>query len=282
VRLSEADAKLFYRLWWELLAFINRELEIAPEAPEAAQIHALPYAKINQMRQALYEEQPELLDRFIAANPAGFSAEELAIVASWHHRVINDFYIFRHLKGYSVFLAAKEPQHLYGVVGLLESFEEVARGHPLPVLVKAVLLPFKNQITYDGLLSAYNVYFGSGIRGDLNQTYKRLKARDGIIESLVGPDNTPTIATNITKQAANKPATDWRPAITEIVAKTEKMRQPGVPVEGAALNLLRAVAALTQVVVTEPENSAEQQRRLTQTRKALTKLENLLIDAEWE
>ena len=33
------------------------------------------------------------------------------------------------------------------------------------------LLPFKGQIIYDGLLSPYNIFFGSGIKSSLHEEY---------------------------------------------------------------------------------------------------------------
>jgi hypothetical protein len=42
---------------------------------------------------------------------------------------------------------------------------------PPPTLLETTLLPFEGKIIYDSLLRGYNVYFGSGIRSSLNETY---------------------------------------------------------------------------------------------------------------
>ena len=47
-----------------------------------------------------------------------------------------------------------------------------------------MLLPFHNQITYDGQCRYYNIFFGSGMTRRLNDSYQLAKAHYGIITSL--------------------------------------------------------------------------------------------------
>ena len=108
----------------------------------------------------------------------------MEIVASWKHALVGRFYIFRYLAKYTVFLsAADSPNKAYGVLGLADPIEEVV-GPYLPVLVNAVLLPFKGQIIYDGLLAPYSISFGGGVRRMLNEDYNQAKEAFGIITSL--------------------------------------------------------------------------------------------------
>src|SRR5207248_7662952 len=71
----------------------------------------------------------------------------------------------------------------YGVLALSQPFEELV-GPYLPVLTETVLLPYKDMIVYDGLMSSYNISFGPGIRRNLNQDFKEAKAQHGIVTSL--------------------------------------------------------------------------------------------------
>jgi len=57
-------------------------------------------------------------------------------------------------------------------------------GTYLPVLAQTVLLPFKDLIVYDSVMSGYNISFGPGIRRSLNEDFKKAKARHGIVTSL--------------------------------------------------------------------------------------------------
>lgn len=280
MNLAVEENELFYKLRLALLAYANQHLQIIPQAIPAEQIGKQPAAQIVKLRDALHA-QPDLLERFVAENPEQFSEQELAIVASWRHHVRGDFYIMRYLKPYTVFMSAKEPSHLYGVLGLYEPLEVVTGGNPLPLLVQATLLPFRDRIIYDGLLNVHRIIFGKGIRTSLIEEYNRLKEREGIIEQLVGPSGEPQIRTSLDRRAPHKPAPDWRPAIDGIVAQMEKMRQTDTKLQGAAFGLLRAAASLAQATLQEKDAETEAARRLRSVRTAMSKLEKLLNEEEW-
>ena len=73
------------------------------------------------------------------------------------------------------------------MLGLVSSIEETV-PLPLPVYTQAVLLPFEHHIIYDSLLTSYNVIFGPGIRHDLQERYRNIQEREGIITSLLLED----------------------------------------------------------------------------------------------
>jgi hypothetical protein len=105
-------------------------------------------------------------------------------VGAWKHAIVGEFYVFRYLTNYTIFLSSGgSPNKAYGILGLADPLEEII-GPYLPRLVKAVLLPFKDRIIYDGLFSGYNISFGGGIKRMLNEEYKQAKEAFGIIMSL--------------------------------------------------------------------------------------------------
>jgi hypothetical protein len=53
-----------------------------------------------ELRAAFYAHR-QLLEAFVQENPQRFSAEELALVASWQHGVHGQFYVLRHLQRYT-------------------------------------------------------------------------------------------------------------------------------------------------------------------------------------
>jgi len=138
-----------------------------------------------QVRNAMWEHDA-LRETFVSENPANVSSADLGLVASWKHRVEGNFFVFRHLKKYTIFLNDKSPARAYGVLGITGPLEEVI-GPYLPIYVQAVLLPFGDRIIYDSLLSSYSIHFGSGIRSSLNDTYCNIQERTGITLSLL-PD----------------------------------------------------------------------------------------------
>ncbi len=280
MNLSTPDIELFYKLNGSLLAYANRELKILPAGIAPDQVRKQPVQQVARLRDACYEK-PQIFEQYLAANPDRLPAEELAIVASWRLRITGDFYIVRHLKACAVFMNAKEPTHLYGVLGLIDPLEVVTRGAPLPLMVKATLLPFRDRIIYDGLMSTYRISFGPGIRSGMNSTYSRLKEREGIIEGLVGGDGLPLTRTSLTGKVPAKLAPDWRPAVDDIVAQTEKMRQTDTKLQGAAFSLLRAAASLAQATLQEQGAEDEATKRLKAVRTAMTKVEKLLYEEEY-
>ncbi len=157
------------------------------------------------IRDALFDKR-ELIDEFVAENPAQLSAEQLRIVSTWKDALPGKFYAFRYLKNHTVFLTSNvSPAKAYGVVGLAEPMEFVI-GPSLPRLVTTVLLPFHGKIIYDGLVSGYNITFGGGIKRMLNEEYKQAKEASGIITSL-GAQAAALNAGGLKKRSAKKKKT---------------------------------------------------------------------------
>ena len=182
-RIPVEEGKLFYKLYAALCSYANSKLKLVPEDfSDPEQFTSLPPETRVTVRDAVFA-QPELIDQFVQENPSQLTAAELAIVAGWKHAVIGNFYIFRYLQQYAVFLNSKEPVRAYGVLALANSFEELV-GTYLPLMVKCVLLPINGRIIYDGLITGYNIYFGPGIRRSMNEEYKQAKETYGIITSL--------------------------------------------------------------------------------------------------
>ncbi|MDZ7616332.1 MAG: DUF6398 domain-containing protein [Patescibacteria group bacterium] len=184
MNLTPDEAKLFYDLYAVLLSFVNRKLEVssAQFSDSAEYISTPPEVRLAN-RDALFEHR-ELIDEFVAENPAKLKADELEIVRTWKYALPGQFYICRYLKTYTVFLTSGgSPNKAYGVLGLIDRIEDVI-GPGLPKLTMAVLLPFRGKIIYDGIISAHNIMFGGRAKRILNEEYQQVKQSFGIITSL--------------------------------------------------------------------------------------------------
>ncbi|MBM3313058.1 hypothetical protein FJY70_00535 [candidate division WOR-3 bacterium] len=182
MRLSDPDRKLFYRLLWHLLFYAGEQLEFLPRLPGPEALPQLDAQNWQRLRDELYKH-PGLFDSFVRSNPFDFPDEDLAIIRSWKGFVRGEFYVWRYLRSYTVFIGADESTRVYGVHALNKPFE-VMLGPVLPVAIQSVLLPFKDMIVYDGLFAGYAIRFGPGIRRMLNEVYREAKAQGGIITSL--------------------------------------------------------------------------------------------------
>jgi hypothetical protein len=181
--LSPQDAQLFFKLHRALMFFVNQRLGVLPHtigSPD--EFSALPGEDRLKVREAFLDET-DLIELFVDQNPAHLADDELDIVLSWRHQVAGKFYIFRELKKYTVFLSSEKEAVAFGVVALSQPFEELV-GPYLPVLTDTVLMPFRDRIVYDSLLSTYSISFGPGIRRMLNETYQKAKDGQGIVTSL--------------------------------------------------------------------------------------------------
>jgi hypothetical protein len=182
MRLPPPDTERFYRIWFALLANVNEQLHLVRRFPAQPAIGSVEPEVAIKIRDAMWANDA-VREHFIADNPAHLSVDDLALVSSWQHRVAGPFVLLRSLAKYTIFLSQSTPVHAYGVLGLVSPIEETL-PLPLPLYVEAVLLPFEGRIIYDGLLTSYPVVLGSGIRRDLQELYRNLQEREGVITSL--------------------------------------------------------------------------------------------------
>jgi len=192
MRLPPQETERFYRIWFALLHYINTQLQLVPAFPATPGVEEVSTEVTMQLRDALWANDA-LREQFVTDNPAQLSAEDLALIASWQYRVTGAFFIYRSLQKYTIFVSSTTPAHAYGVLGLVSTIEETL-PLPLPVYAQAVLLPFEHSIIYDSLLTSYNVVFGSGYRKDLQETYRNIQEREGIITSLLPEDQAAHVA----------------------------------------------------------------------------------------
>jgi hypothetical protein len=269
MKLSTADAGLFFKLMWGLQFYVNQQRGVLPDVDSVEAYAELPATDRVQVRNALWEK-PELIDAYVAENPHGLPTDELEIIQKWRRFILGTFHIFRYLKKHTIFIGEDK---VYGVLALYDSLEDVLYGRRLPVMVQAVLLPFKGQIVYDGLLNFYNIYFGGGIRASLNEEYMAAKQNDRIITTLE-----PELA-KPARGAPKEPGQDWRPVMDDLVKTTDKIKG-GPPVQSSAFNLLRASAKLAQVAAHNPDDLDELWKLERRVRTALTRLQTVLDRAE--
>jgi len=187
MHLTSHEVKRFYSIWFPLLHYVNQHRKLVPSFPKQRNAGNVSPEIALPLREALWEDD-SLREKFIADNPANLSPADLALVDRWKHRVSDDFFIFRHLKKYTIFISAASPAQGYGVLGLTSTIEDIT-GPSLPIYVKAVLLPFDDRIIYDSLLIPYPILFGGGIRSSLKEAYRDIDEREGIITTLpLAPD----------------------------------------------------------------------------------------------
>jgi len=257
------DGKLFFELMWQLQYYVNQKKGFHTSITSRAEYANLPTEKKLQARDALWDH-PELIEAYVHENPDSLPSEELEIVQKWKGFIKGSFFLLRHLKKGSIFIS--DGDQVYSVHGIQDPLDEVIPSYALPLMTKAVLLPFKGQITYDGLLQSYSVHFGGGIRSNLNHTYAVAKQKDRIITTLEPDLAIPKIV---------KPRKTSLPQLKELSASMAKIKGDG-PLQNSALNLARLCLGLS-IADAEgmftPDEIEVQARKIV---KASSRLLNLL------
>lgn len=242
MNLSREDADLFFKLMWRLQFYVSGQHNMLPSVASVSEYAALSMAQKLPIRDKLWEN-PGVIGAYVAQNPDNLAADDLDLVSKWKRLVAGTFQVFRFLKKHTIFIG--DNSQVYGVLGLYDRLKDIL-GQPPPILVKAVLLPFKGRIIYDGALTGYRIAFGSGIRSDLNKVYMAAKQNDRIITTLE-----PELARPA--QKAKQAKKDWQLEVDQVMAITETLK--GRPaVQSAAFGLLRASAALAQAAVHNPDD----------------------------
>ena len=270
MKLNTEEAELFFELTWALQFFVNRKKEIIPGIHSVQDFKELPEERRFLVREALYES-PQLIDAYVAENPDEFDNEKLDIIKQWKDFFSDDFYIERYLKKYAIFIGANGK--VYAVLALHKDFDAMFPRNYLPMYVKAVLLPFKGRVIYDGFLQSYNVHFGGGMKRSLKETYMRAKQNEKIIHTLEEDQ----ITDHKTVKSAVR-AKDWSKELEQLRKIAKKLKGgAGQPViNSSVFSLVKASIELADHTLFDPSDICALLKELRKVERATAKIENIL------
>ena len=169
--LSENDGKLFYKLWFPLLDYVNTQKLVNPnlrkiESPISVDIH-----DVKEVANVLWSET-SLIDAYLDEHKE-IIGDERAILLSWKRCLSGQFVLERILKKGAILIS--ETNEVYQAVGIVSSWEEMFHHAPLPLFLKATLLPFRSMIISDGLIQTYNILMGKNMARPFKDTYMDAK-----------------------------------------------------------------------------------------------------------
>ena len=273
MKLSPSDVELFMHLILQVQWYAQQQGKVLPKIKSLADYTNTSSREKVAVRDYLFDHS-ELIDSFIQANPAKLSSDELAIVSSWKTFVRGKFIIERLLKKHAIFIDTSE--RVYGVVGLQQELSDIIDKRSLPVYVHALLLPFKGQIVYDGLLGFANISFGGGMRSNFKETYLIAKDNDAIIESL---DEDAIASAPKSSKSKAKPSKDWTPLLEDLSTTAKTLRggsgQPAL--YSPAFSLVRASIELAQFATAEPPDIDKLLKKRERLDALLNQLENAAL-----
>lgn len=179
--LSKEEAEAFYTTLDSLLVYGNLILDLFKDIDSVDRLEELESKDVLELSRRVFAS-PEIIDGFVERKPAALGESELELAGSWRHAIVGDFVLMRHLKRHSIFLHPSKPTVAYGVVGITSDLEDMMPS--TPVMVRTILIPFRDRITYHGVISPFNVLLGPGIRRSMEDSYREARARFGIVTSL--------------------------------------------------------------------------------------------------
>ena len=178
--LNQNDAELFYELWFPLLDYTNKKYKVNANLRKMHGVKELDPNEVKIVADYLWEHT-DVIEEYLADHM--LSDDHRSIVSGWKKCISGQFMLERHLKKGSVFIST-DTEEVYMVNGIMTSWEEMFFYRPLPVLLKATLIPFRDKIISDGLVIPYNVCFGKGYSSEFKDIYMNARKNRKIHFSL--------------------------------------------------------------------------------------------------
>lgn len=179
--LSEQDGQLFYKLWLPLLDYVNEKCKVNKKVKNMANKKNLNPQEVKEIANVLWDDV-SLIDGYLSEWGTNISEEHKEIIFGWKRRVQGDFVMERHLKKGTIFVS--EDGKVYQVQGIISSWEEMFLFAPMPLLMEATFIPFRDKIISDGLVVPYNVIIGANMAKQFKDVYIEAKENGTLIKAL--------------------------------------------------------------------------------------------------
>ena len=180
MKLKPEEAGLFYEMFLPLLDYVNENYHVTMETVHFTGERVDP-GEAAEVAQFLWE-RTWFIDDYLAG--AVLPEEQCEIILSWKRCVSGTFIIERHLKKKGSIFISDDNNSVYLVNGIIDSWEEMFSGIPTPMIVKATLLPFRDVIISDGLVSAFPIRFGRNMVAEFKNSYMIARMNKTIISRI--------------------------------------------------------------------------------------------------
>lgn len=162
--------------------FVNQKYRLIKELYGMTSPKGLPLQSVVLISSKLWENR-DIIDEFVLSDFKNMNEEETEIVTSWKKEIRGKFIVDRHLKKGSV-LVSVDNNEVYIVKGIYSSWREMLEGYPMPQIVEATLLPYRDVIIHDGIVAPYKVCLGRNMSEQSKQIYLAAKANGNLHYSL--------------------------------------------------------------------------------------------------
>lgn len=176
--LTDEEAEQFYDLWISLLDFVNQKYELIKELYGMTSPKGLPLKSVALISSKIWEDK-DIIDEFVLSDFKKMDEEERAIVSSWKRAIHGKFIVDRHLRKGSVLISV-DNNEVYVAKGIYSSWKEILEGYPIPQIVVATLMPFRDVIIHNGIVAPYGVCLGRNMSEQYKQIYLEAKSHGNL------------------------------------------------------------------------------------------------------
>lgn len=162
--LSESDKDDFYEVYLALLEYVNRKYKVCPKVKKIYKMKNNDPQTIIKIRNILFEHR-EVIDEFIEENPYDFFGDYLDLIEDFKYAKKCNGVIVDYNNGNAIVYS--EDKKLYSVLGLTNSISEIIPEEQLPYMSEFVLLPFHDEIIYDGVIAGVPMKLGDHLKESL-------------------------------------------------------------------------------------------------------------------
>ena len=167
--LSKSDSKLFYKIYFGLLEFTNKKYEI--RNMKIYNHHGINPYELKDIIDKFWENKEAIVLEFCLANPYKFTKEELEITSEFKKGIRSMFIIAKYDLEYTAFM---ERDKVYMVKGLNDNIDNIISYKDLPYVAVTSIIPFKNVLTYDGILLGIGVKMGNSFYDMVTKEYDNM------------------------------------------------------------------------------------------------------------
>lgn len=168
---KEENSMMFFALRNLLLDYTNQKYNINKKLRNFDDICDAESEELIDIRDKLWEN-PNIIKNYLKENSNKLNEELISIIKSWNEKKINkEFVLYKYEDEYTLFI---DDYNIYYVKGLKVRIRDMIPEQKLPMIVKTVLLPLKDQIIYDSYVEQYNMAVGNNLRKVWDDNYKKL------------------------------------------------------------------------------------------------------------
>ena len=168
---KEENSMMFFELRNLLLDYTNQKYNINKKLRNFDDICDAESEELIDIRDKLWEN-PNIIKNYLKENSNKLNEELISIIKSWNEKKINkEFVLYKYEDEYTLFI---DDYNIYYVKGLKVRIRDMIPEQKLPMIVKTVLLPLKDQIIYDSYVEQYNMAVGNNLRKVWDDNYKKL------------------------------------------------------------------------------------------------------------